>query len=91
MTCLRCAVTFIVLHVSLGVPTAFSCQSYELFVGQEKGNIDDNNREKMSIRSDDCAESLSEHHTRAGQSKSRKMSAVSTEYRPAAGRRPQYG
>ncbi|KAE8740166.1 hypothetical protein FOCC_FOCC014329 [Frankliniella occidentalis] len=51
--------------------------SYELFVGQEKGNIDDNNREKMSIRSDDCAESLSEHHTRAGQTKSRKMSAAS--------------
>ncbi|XP_034241357.1 sodium channel protein para isoform X3 [Thrips palmi] len=58
-------------------PSAFSCQSYELFVGQEKGNMDDNNKEKMSIRSDDCAESLSEHHTRVGQTKSRKMSADS--------------
>lgn len=29
----------------------FSCQSYELFVGQEK-TMDDNNKEKMSIKSD---------------------------------------
>ncbi|EDS30873.1 voltage-gated sodium channel [Culex quinquefasciatus] len=32
-------------------PSDFSCHSYELFVGQEKGN-DDNNKEKMSIRSE---------------------------------------
>lgn len=67
------------LNLSFSLPAAFSCQSYELFVGQEKGNMDDNNKEKMSIRSDDCAESLSEHHTRVGQTKSRKMSAVSTD------------
>ncbi|XP_055695688.1 sodium channel protein para isoform X9 [Lutzomyia longipalpis] len=39
-------------------PSDFSCHSYELFVGQEKGN-DDNNKEKMSIRSEGL-ESLSE-------------------------------
>lgn len=39
-------------------PSDFSCHSYELFVGQEKGN-DDNNKEKMSIRSDGM-ESVSE-------------------------------
>lgn len=33
-------------------PSDYSQQSYELFIGQEKGNPDDNNREKMSIRSD---------------------------------------
>lgn len=32
-------------------PSDFSCHSYELFVGQEKGN-DDNNKEKMSIKSE---------------------------------------
>lgn len=30
-------------------PSDFSCHSYELFVGQEKGH-DDNNKEKMSVR-----------------------------------------
>lgn len=39
-------------------PSDFSCHSYELFVGQEKGN-DDNNKEKMSIRSEGL-ESVSE-------------------------------
>ncbi|KAJ8884597.1 hypothetical protein PR048_016454 [Dryococelus australis] len=39
-------------------PSDFSCHSYELFVGQEKGN--DDNKEKMSIRSEG-ADSLSEH------------------------------
>ncbi|XP_012272837.1 sodium channel protein para isoform X4 [Orussus abietinus] len=42
-------------------PSDFSCQSYELFVGQEKGN-DDNNKERMSIRS---IESVSEHRVKA--------------------------
>ena len=62
-------------------PSDFSCHSYELFVGQEKGN-DDNNKEKMSIRSEGL-ESVSEI-TRtaptaiaAGTVKARKVSAVS--------------
>ncbi|KAK1120318.1 hypothetical protein K0M31_012302 [Melipona bicolor] len=41
-------------------PSDFSCHSYELFVGQEKGN-DDNNKERMSIRS---IESVSEHRVK---------------------------
>lgn len=59
-------------------PSDFSCHSYELFVGQEKGN-DDNNKEKMSIRSEG-GDSLSEHRSRAGagpNGKVRKVSAVS--------------
>ncbi|XP_037914865.1 sodium channel protein para isoform X11 [Hermetia illucens] len=39
-------------------PSDFSCHSYESFVGEEKGN-DDNNKEKMSIRSEGL-ESVSE-------------------------------
>lgn len=53
-------------------PSDMSCASYELFVGQEKGNTDDNNREKMSIRSD----SLSQGRPSTGQ-KVRKVSTVS--------------
>uniref|UniRef100_A0A182SS54 Uncharacterized protein n=1 Tax=Anopheles maculatus TaxID=74869 RepID=A0A182SS54_9DIPT len=63
-------------------PSDFSCHSYELFVGQEKGN-DDNNKEKMSIRSEGL-ESVSEitrttapTATAAGTAKARKVSAVS--------------
>lgn len=69
-------------------PSDFSCHSYELFVGQEKGN-DDNNKEKMSIRSEGL-ESVSEMHQRqpsapsaiasgtiASANKVRKVSAVS--------------
>lgn len=69
-------------------PSDFSCHSYELFVGQEKGN-DDNNKEKMSIRSEGL-ESVSEMHQRqpsapsaiassttASATKVRKVSAVS--------------
>ncbi|XP_076621061.1 sodium voltage-gated channel paralytic isoform X7 [Colletes latitarsis] len=59
-------------------PSDFSCHSYELFVGQERGN-DDNNKERMSIRS---IESVSEqrvkqinNHTTT--TKVRKVSAVS--------------
>lgn len=44
-------------------PSDFSCHSYELFVGQEKGN-DDNNKEKMSIKSEG-GDSISEHRSRA--------------------------
>lgn len=54
-------------------PSDMSCASYELFVGQEKGNADDNNKEKMSIRSD----SLSQGRPSTGQ-KVRKVSAVSS-------------
>ncbi|XP_033207452.1 sodium channel protein para [Belonocnema kinseyi] len=62
-------------------PSDFSCHSYELFVGQEKGN-DDNNKERMSIRS---VESVSEHrvkiannnHTTTTTTKVRKVSATS--------------
>ncbi|XP_066584602.1 sodium channel protein para isoform X5 [Prorops nasuta] len=60
-------------------PSDFSCHSYELFVGQEKGN-DDNNKERMSIRS---IESISEHRIKQinnnhnAASKVRKVSAVS--------------
>ncbi|XP_015109194.1 sodium channel protein para isoform X1 [Diachasma alloeum] len=60
-------------------PSDFSCHSYELFVGQEKGN-DDNNKERMSIRS---VESISEYRVRpinnnhSAAAKVRKVSAVS--------------
>ncbi|XP_052752162.1 sodium channel protein para isoform X22 [Galleria mellonella] len=40
-------------------PSDFSCQSYELFVNQERGNQDDNTRERMSLRSDPFADSAS--------------------------------
>lgn len=67
-------------------PSDFSCHSYELFVGQEKGN-DDNNKEKMSIRSEGL-ESVSEMHQRqpsaptaiASGTKVRKVSAVSRRF-----------
>ncbi|XP_058802302.1 sodium channel protein para isoform X2 [Phymastichus coffea] len=61
-------------------PSDFSCHSYELFVGQEKGN-DDNNKERMSIRS---VESISEHrvriagnHVTSTSTKVRRVSAAS--------------
>ncbi|KAK0084025.1 hypothetical protein PV325_007766 [Microctonus aethiopoides] len=60
-------------------PSDFSCHSYELFVGQEKGN-DDNNKERMSIRS---VESISEYRVRpinnnhSNANKVRKVSAAS--------------
>ena len=61
-------------------PSDFSCHSYELFVGQEKGN-DDNNKEKMSIRSEGL-ESVSEitrttAPTAIASAKVRKASTVS--------------
>lgn len=64
-------------------PSDISCLSYELFVGQEKGN-DDNNKEKMSIRSEGL-ESVSEMQRPApyaiasgtSAAKVRKVSAVS--------------
>lgn len=61
-------------------PSDFSCHSYELFVGQEKGN-DDNNKEKMSIRSEGL-ESVSEMQRptapSAGTMASHKVRKVST-------------
>lgn len=56
-------------------PSDFSCHSYELFVEQEKGN-DDNNKEKMSIRSEG-GDSLSEQRAHLNASKSRRVSTVS--------------
>jgi voltage-gated sodium channel type II alpha len=59
-------------------PSGSSCLSYELFVGQAKGN-DDNKRENMSIRSEG-GDSVSEHRGRiagANGSTVRKVSAVS--------------
>ena len=67
-------------------PSDFSCHSYELFVGGEKGN-DDNNKERMSIRS---VESISEHRVKISSNnhnvtstttKVRKVSAVSASLR----------
>ncbi|XP_033607453.1 sodium channel protein para isoform X21 [Cryptotermes secundus] len=58
-------------------PSGCSCLSYELFVGQPKGN-DDNKRENMSIRSEG-GDSISEHRGRiagANGSMVRKVSAV---------------
>uniref|UniRef100_T1HWF0 Uncharacterized protein n=1 Tax=Rhodnius prolixus TaxID=13249 RepID=T1HWF0_RHOPR len=64
-------------------PSDFSAHSYELFIGQEKGNVDDNNREKMSIRSD----SLSQGRPTTASSRNRKVSAVKRmEYRSGVGR-----
>ncbi|XP_076221580.1 sodium voltage-gated channel paralytic isoform X38 [Nomia melanderi] len=56
-------------------PSNFSCQSYELFVGQERGN-DDNNKERMSIRSieSDRVKQINNHTTTT---KVRKVSAAS--------------
>lgn len=65
-------------------PSDFSCQSYELFVNQERGNQDDNTRERMSLRSDPFADSVStqpthkpteQHHD--GARRPRKVSMVS--------------
>lgn len=56
-------------------PSNSSWQSYELFVGQEKGN-DDNNKERISIQSDG-GDSLSEQRSRLNASKARKISSVS--------------
>jgi hypothetical protein len=51
-------IKIIFIKIPAKSPSDFSCHSYELFVGQEKGN-DDNNKEKMSIRSEGL-ESVSE-------------------------------
>lgn len=53
-------------------PSEHSCHSYELFIGQEKGVVDDN-KEKMSIRSD----TLSQGKQSLYSNKIHKVSAVS--------------
>jgi voltage-gated sodium channel type II alpha len=54
----------------------YSCHSYESFVGQASGQ-DDNNKEKISIRSEGL-DSVSEHRrVPTNLSKIRKVSAVS--------------
>lgn len=55
--------------------SAYSCHSYESFVGQANGQ-DDNNKEKISIRSEGL-DSVSEHRRVPNLSKIRKVSAVS--------------
>lgn len=66
-------------------PSDFSCQSYELFVNQERGAQDDNTQrhERMSLRSDPFQDSVSTpahkpdpHHDAAR--RHRKVSMVST-------------
>ncbi|EEB14510.1 sodium channel protein type 4 subunit alpha, putative [Pediculus humanus corporis] len=56
-------------------PSNSSWQSYELFVGQEKGN-DDNNKERISIQSEG-GDSISEQRSRLNATKFRKVSATS--------------
>lgn len=58
-------------------PSDFSCSlSYELFVGQEKGH-DDNNKEKMSIRSEGLESVSEQRRLPTNPTKMRKVSAVS--------------
>ncbi|KAJ8937407.1 hypothetical protein NQ314_011893, partial [Rhamnusium bicolor] len=57
-------------------PSDFSCQSYELFVGQAKGN-DDNNKEKMSIRSEGLDSVSEQRRIPTNPTKMRKVSAAS--------------
>ncbi|XP_031337062.1 sodium channel protein para isoform X6 [Photinus pyralis] len=57
-------------------PSDFSCHSYELFVGQEKGH-DDNNKEKMSIRSEGLDSVSEQRRVPTNPSKMRKVSAAS--------------
>lgn len=57
-------------------PSDFSCHSYELFVGQEKGH-DDNNKEKMSIRSEGLDSVSEQRRVLTNPTKIRKVSAVS--------------
>lgn len=70
------------LHPVAKSPSDFSCHSYELFVGQEKGN-DDNNKEKMSIKSDgldsanDIARTIPQGSVGVLANKVRKVSVVS--------------
>lgn len=57
-------------------PSEFSCHSYELFVGQEKGH-DDNNKEKMSIRSEGLDSVSEQRRVPTNSNNTRKVSTVS--------------
>ncbi|CAG9855273.1 unnamed protein product [Phyllotreta striolata] len=57
-------------------PSDFSCHSYELFVGQAKGH-DDNNKEKMSIRSEGLDSVSEQRRIPSNPTKMRKVSAAS--------------
>ncbi|CAH0562424.1 unnamed protein product [Brassicogethes aeneus] len=57
-------------------PSDFSCHSYELFVGQAKGH-DDNNKEKMSIRSEGLDSVSEQRRIPTNPTKMRKVSAAS--------------
>lgn len=70
---------------------SFSCHSYELFVNQERGNQDDNTRERMSLRSDPFQDSVSTQPTHKPPAdshdaprKQRKVSMVSAPRHPHA-------
>ncbi|XP_039304554.1 sodium channel protein para isoform X19 [Solenopsis invicta] len=73
-------------------PSDFSCHSYELFVGQEKGN-DDNNKEKMSIRSIESVgdqrhiKQINNNHSAAN--KVRKVSAETSDIEDTMGKTKQ--
>ncbi|XP_048517744.1 sodium channel protein para isoform X1 [Dendroctonus ponderosae] len=56
-------------------PSDFSCHSYELFVNQPKGQ-DDNNKEKMSIRSDGLDSVSEQRRVPTNPIKKRKVSAT---------------
>ncbi|KAF7287458.1 hypothetical protein GWI33_001426 [Rhynchophorus ferrugineus] len=57
-------------------PSDFSCHSYELFVNQPKGQ-DDNNKEKMSIRSEGLDSVSEQRRIPTNPTKIRKVSAAS--------------
>lgn len=57
-------------------PSAYSCHSYESFVGVEKGH-DDNNKEKMSIRSEGLESVSEQRRVPTNPSHMRKVSTVS--------------
>ncbi|CAG9828334.1 unnamed protein product, partial [Diabrotica balteata] len=59
-------------------PSDFSCHSYELFVGQAKGH-DDNNKEKMSIRSEGLDSVSEQRRIPTNPTKMRKVSATDTQ------------
>ncbi|GBP07736.1 Sodium channel protein para [Eumeta japonica] len=69
---------------------SFSCQSYELFVNQERGNADDNTRERMSLRSDPFQDSVSTQPTHLPPAADpHQEPAVPAPHAPHAQRRPR--
>lgn len=57
-------------------PSDLSCGSYELFIGQEKGH-EDNNKEKMSIRSEGLDSVSEQRRIHPNPGNMRKVSTVS--------------